>query len=131
MSDARERIDQLVKNNDIVLFMKGSALFPQCGFSSRAVAILDDDVVLAASEFAANVIRHAHTPFTVRLNTDEERVRLEVSDGSSIIPAVEDLSESNRGLRMIEAISSRWGVEATESGKTVWAEFSMSPGGRG
>jgi monothiol glutaredoxin len=41
MSDARDRIDQLVKNNDIVLFMKGTALFPQCGFSSRAVAILD------------------------------------------------------------------------------------------
>src|SRR6188508_1817272 len=41
MSDVSERIDQLVKNNDIVLFMKGSALFPQCGFSSRAVAILD------------------------------------------------------------------------------------------
>ena len=41
MSNARERIDELVKNNDIVLFMKGTALFPQCGFSSRAVAILD------------------------------------------------------------------------------------------
>ena len=41
MSDARTRIDELVKNNDTVLFMKGTALFPQCGFSSRAVAILD------------------------------------------------------------------------------------------
>ena len=41
MSDAQGRIGELVKNNDIVLFMKGSALFPQCGFSSRAVAILD------------------------------------------------------------------------------------------
>ena len=41
MSDANQRIDQIVKNNDIVLFMKGTALFPQCGFSSRAVAILD------------------------------------------------------------------------------------------
>ena len=41
MSDVSERIDALVKNNDIVLFMKGTALFPQCGFSSRAVAILD------------------------------------------------------------------------------------------
>ena len=41
MSDAKERIDALVKSNDIVLFMKGTALFPQCGFSSRAVAILD------------------------------------------------------------------------------------------
>ena len=41
MSDAKERIDALVKANEVVLFMKGSALFPQCGFSSRAVAILD------------------------------------------------------------------------------------------
>ena len=41
MSDARNRIDELVKNNDILLFMKGTALFPQCGFSSRAVAILE------------------------------------------------------------------------------------------
>ena len=41
MSDTRARIDEIVKKNDVVLFMKGTALFPQCGFSSRAVAILD------------------------------------------------------------------------------------------
>ena len=41
MSDAKSRIDEIVGNNDIVLFMKGTELFPQCGFSSRAVAILD------------------------------------------------------------------------------------------
>ena len=41
MTDAKQRIDALLKNNEVVLFMKGSALFPQCGFSSRAVAILD------------------------------------------------------------------------------------------
>jgi monothiol glutaredoxin len=41
MSNVQDRIGELVKNNDIVLFMKGTALFPQCGFSSRAVAILD------------------------------------------------------------------------------------------
>jgi monothiol glutaredoxin len=41
MTNAKERIDALVKANDVVLFMKGTALFPQCGFSSRAVAILD------------------------------------------------------------------------------------------
>jgi monothiol glutaredoxin len=40
MSDAQQRIAQLVKNNDIVLFMKGTASFPQCGFSGRAVQIL-------------------------------------------------------------------------------------------
>ena len=41
MSDSNSRIAELVKSNDVLLFMKGTALFPQCGFSSRAVAILD------------------------------------------------------------------------------------------
>jgi monothiol glutaredoxin len=40
MSDTHQRIDELVKGNDIVLFMKGSASFPMCGFSGRAVQIL-------------------------------------------------------------------------------------------
>jgi len=40
MSDTQQRIDQLVKNNNILLFMKGSASFPMCGFSGRAVQIL-------------------------------------------------------------------------------------------
>ena len=39
-ADTRARLDQLVKGSRIVLFMKGTELFPQCGFSSRAVAIL-------------------------------------------------------------------------------------------
>jgi len=41
VSDASERIGEIVRNNDVVLFMKGTALFPQCGFSGRAIAILD------------------------------------------------------------------------------------------
>src|SRR5688572_33327683 len=41
MSDVNGRLDEIVQGNDVVLFMKGSTLFPQCGFSSRAVAILD------------------------------------------------------------------------------------------
>jgi monothiol glutaredoxin len=40
MSDTQQRIDDLVKNNDITLFMKGSASFPMCGFSGRAIQIL-------------------------------------------------------------------------------------------
>ena len=41
MSDVNARIEAEVKNNDVVLFMKGTPLFPQCGFSSRAIAILE------------------------------------------------------------------------------------------
>ena len=40
-TDANARIDAIVKANPVVLFMKGSPLFPQCGFSSRAIAILN------------------------------------------------------------------------------------------
>jgi monothiol glutaredoxin len=39
--DVQARISDVVKANEVLLFMKGSPLFPQCGFSSRAVAILD------------------------------------------------------------------------------------------
>ena len=41
MTDANSRIAQIVTANDVVLFMKGTPLFPQCGFSSKAIAILD------------------------------------------------------------------------------------------
>ena len=41
MSETHDRIANIVSSSDVVLFMKGTPLFPQCGFSSRAVAILD------------------------------------------------------------------------------------------
>lgn len=66
MSDTQERIKQAVQSNDVVLFMKGSPDFPQCGFSGRAVQVLracntefssvdvlaDDDVRQGIKEFS-------------------------------------------------------------------------------
>ena len=40
MTDTQKRIDDLVKTSSVVLFMKGNANFPQCGFSGRAIQIL-------------------------------------------------------------------------------------------
>jgi monothiol glutaredoxin len=40
MSDIRDRIEKLLTDNKVVLFMKGNPNFPQCGFSARAAAIL-------------------------------------------------------------------------------------------
>ncbi|WPB55261.1 Grx4 family monothiol glutaredoxin [Xylophilus sp. GOD-11R] len=40
MSEAQQRIADLVQTNDVVLFMKGTASFPQCGFSGRAIQVL-------------------------------------------------------------------------------------------
>jgi monothiol glutaredoxin len=41
MTTAHDKIDAEVKNNDVVLFMKGTAQFPMCGFSGQVVQILD------------------------------------------------------------------------------------------
>lgn len=42
MSDTKTRIEGLLNENKVVLFMKGTASFPMCGFSGRATAILQD-----------------------------------------------------------------------------------------
>jgi monothiol glutaredoxin len=42
MNDTQKRIDDLVKNHPVVLFMKGTAQFPMCGFSGRAIQILKE-----------------------------------------------------------------------------------------
>ena len=39
-SDTQKRIDDLVKSSNVLLFMKGTASFPQCGFSGRAIQVL-------------------------------------------------------------------------------------------
>jgi monothiol glutaredoxin len=56
MSDAHTRIDELVKTNSIVLFMKGNANFPQCGFSGRAIQLLKASGVDTHSLTTVNVL---------------------------------------------------------------------------
>ena len=67
--DVLERIRGQVDNNPVVIFMKGTPQFPQCGFSSRAAAALQDcgepfahENVLAAPEIFANLPRFADWP---------------------------------------------------------------------
>ena len=50
MNEVQQRIDDLVKGNRVVLFMKGTAQFPMCGFSGRAVQILKACGVNVASD---------------------------------------------------------------------------------
>lgn len=54
--DTQQRIDDLVKQNDIVLFMKGNASFPMCGFSGRAIQILKACGVEPAALTTVNVL---------------------------------------------------------------------------
>ncbi|WP_172296252.1 Grx4 family monothiol glutaredoxin [Pseudoruegeria sp. HB172150] len=41
MTDTKNQIDEIVKTNDVVLFMKGTKTMPQCGFSSRVAGVLN------------------------------------------------------------------------------------------
>ena len=59
MSDVMQRIDELVKANEIVLFMKGSASFPMCGFSGRAIQVLKACGVDAKTVKTVNVLDDA------------------------------------------------------------------------
>jgi monothiol glutaredoxin len=56
MSDARERIEKLISENPVVLFMKGTPDFPQCGFSGRVIQILG---YLGAPVIGVNVLEDA------------------------------------------------------------------------
>ena len=59
MSDVQQRIDQLVKSNQVVLFMKGNASFPMCGFSGRAIQLLKASGVDTKTMTTVNVLDDA------------------------------------------------------------------------
>ncbi len=59
MSDTQKRIDDLVKSNEVLLFMKGNASFPQCGFSGRAIQILKACGVETKTLATVNVLEDA------------------------------------------------------------------------
>ena len=91
-------------------------------------AIDDFESELLTSELVTNVIRHARTEFHVSVIVRDDRVRVEVSNTSSIFPAVSDVLmdnqqfEDGRGLAILEAVALEWGVDSRPDGKSVWFE---------
>lgn len=91
---------------------------------------LVDDVHLVVSELATNAIRHANTPFTVRLEQVGQSLVLTVADGSPAPPvrlAADLLNTGGRGLAIVESVSGGWGINPTRpgTGKSVWASFAI------
>jgi anti-sigma regulatory factor (Ser/Thr protein kinase) len=94
-----------------------------------------DDVELAVSELVTNAVAHSESGrggvIKLRLAVIEERVRVEVSDQGSRVsrPRVASNSadtEHGNGLKIVRAVSSRWGVHTTTQGTTVWCEWAPS-----
>ncbi|MFH8463016.1 SpoIIE family protein phosphatase [Streptomyces sp. NPDC017991] len=96
-----------------------------------------DDLVptteLLVSELVGNVVRHAKGPVRLRLLYGAELI-CEVFDGSLTMPRIRRASESDeggRGLQLVRALSERWGVRYTRTGKCIWTEQGLlGPDGR-
>ena len=76
------------------------------------------------SELATNCTLHARSDFAVRLSVEGESVRVEATDGVAGGLQARQYSSTattGRGLRIVESLSSAWGVVPTDDGKTVWA----------
>ena len=104
-------------------------------FVVQSLADVDADVIEAAAllttELATNAILHAATAFAVHVRTDRERVRIELTDESPVLPVRRHFSTSagtGRGLQLVEALAVRWGVEPSASGKTVFFEVDRTAG---
>jgi anti-sigma regulatory factor (Ser/Thr protein kinase) len=83
-----------------------------------------DDVELIVSELATNAVQHAGTTFEVVVETDG-RIRVDVTDESPLLPiprSVAPTATSGRGVRVVDALCDRWGVEVHDDYKRVWCE---------
>ncbi|GGE28232.1 glutaredoxin [Primorskyibacter flagellatus] len=81
MSDVKTSIDETVKSNDVVLFMKGTKSMPQCGFSSRVAGVLNymgvefaDVNVLADDEIRQGIKEYSDWPTIPQLYVKGEFV---------------------------------------------------------
>lgn len=79
------------------------------------------------SELATNAVVHAGTAFTLSIAQDDAHIRVSVTDGRPLARAsIRRFSEettTGRGLRLIQTLGQAWGVDQTESAKTVWCEL--------
>jgi len=87
-----------------------------------------DDATLLVSELVTNAILHARTPIDLVVRKVKTSVRVEVFDeGSGVAqPVYPDLNAAaGRGLGLVQAVATRWGVDDAEVGKTVWFEIAL------
>lgn len=92
-----------------------------------------DVASLLVSELVANSVLHAGTPLAVVISRNSRRLRIEVQDGDTRVPArkhYSSLATTGRGLMLVERMAADWGVRPTSSGKGVWFELDQtSPAG--
>ncbi|WP_319753977.1 SpoIIE family protein phosphatase [Streptomyces sp. AK02-04a] len=86
---------------------------------------------LTVSELVTNAIRYGRPPIQLRLIHEASTLTCEVFDSSSTAPHMRrarTFDEGGRGLLLVGQLARRWGTRHALTGKTVWAEQSLSPG---
>ena len=89
-----------------------------------------DAVELLVSELATNALVHGAGDVRVRVLPRDGVVRVEVDDDSPVLPvrrSAGPTAEGGRGLALVTALSSSWGVLPRDMGKTVWFEVADRP----
>ena len=84
---------------------------------------------MVTSELATNAIKHAETGFQVSVSVEEQAVRIEVQDGAGEMGlAATDIAKDTGGLglRLVEGLSTEWGVEIRGKDKAVWVRLPLA-----
>jgi anti-sigma regulatory factor (Ser/Thr protein kinase) len=88
---------------------------------------LIDDARVVVTELVSNVVRHAGTDIQVDLELHRDRIRIGVADraGGRVVMQTADprADLGGRGLRLVDELSERWGVDQRADRKLVWAEW--------
>jgi anti-sigma regulatory factor (Ser/Thr protein kinase) len=86
--------------------------------------------LVVVSELVSNAVRHGGGCVAIDVSSHGRRVVIGAADGSAVVPRLRQVDDSGgRGLRMIEALTARWGVDDHEGGKRVWVELRPYPSG--
>lgn len=93
-----------------------------------------EDTLLVTSELVTNAVVHAGSDVAIGLARRPGQVRVSVSDRSGTAPRTRGETPGSldgRGIRMVGAIASGWGVSQLDGGKAVWAEVAFDEHGGG
>ena len=84
-----------------------------------------DNAVLLASELATNAVIHANSGYQIDIRRSTASIRVELlNDEPEILPMLtEPTEDGGRGLRLVEALASSWGMESDSDHKMVWFEL--------